>query len=56
MDKEKAREALTTLLIDKGVFNNLVCRQDYAYPDDMIYECCRQVADIVIDAGNGNIN
>ncbi len=55
MDKEKEIEEITDLLVNQGVFNNLVCRQDYAYPDAVIYENCRQVAEILVNTGYGHI-
>lgn len=55
MDKEKEIEKMTEYLVQNGIFNNLVCRQDYAYPDAMIYECCRQVAELLINSGIGNV-
>lgn len=55
MDKEKEIEQMTEYLVQNGIFNNLVCRQDYAYPDAMIYECCRQTAELLINSGIGNV-
>ncbi len=55
MDNEKQIEEMTDLLVNQGVFNNLVCRQDYAYPDAVINENCRQIAEILVNAGYGNV-
>lgn len=55
MDKEKEIEKMTEYLVQNGIFNNLVCRQDYAYPAAMIYECCRQAAELLINSGIGNV-
>lgn len=55
MNKEKEIEEMTEYLMQNGIFNNLVCRQDYACPDAMIYECCRQTAELLINSGIGNV-
>ena len=55
MDKQKEIENMTDLLVKNGIFNNLVCKQDYSYPDAVIAECNRQVAELLVNAGYGNI-
>lgn len=50
-DKEKQITDLQNILINNGIFNNLVCRQDYAYPDALINDLCLETAQVVIDNG-----
>lgn len=50
-DREKQVEEMQDILINNGVFNNLICRQDYAYPDALISDMCRETAEIVFNNG-----
>ena len=50
-DREKQTADLQNILIDNGIFNNLVCRQDYAYPDALINDLCFETAQVVINNG-----
>lgn len=51
---EQEIERMQNILIDKGVFNNMVILQGCAYPDAMISECCLQTAEILNNAGIGD--
>ena len=46
-DSEKQIEELRDILINNGVFNNLVCRQDYENPDALINDLCIETAQII---------
>lgn len=46
-DREKQIETLQNILIDNGIFNNLICRQDYANPDALINDLCLETAQVI---------
>lgn len=45
--REKQIEALQNILIENGIFNNLICRQDYANPDALINDLCLETAQVI---------
>ena len=49
-EREKQIEELQNILISNGIFNNLVCRQDYAYPDALINDLCLETAETLYNA------
>lgn len=55
-DREKQTTDLQNILINNGIFNNLVCRQDYAYPDALISDLCLETAQVIIDNGYRKID
>ena len=49
-EREKQIEKLQNILISNGIFNNLICRQDYANPDALINDLCLETAEVVYNA------
>ena len=56
MTKEQQIEEMTDKFIEAGCYNNLIILLGFDNPNARIYECCRETAEIAINAGYGNIN